>query len=90
MLRALKYLFAPQSHDPLAHSLYMTAVEQARTPHFYQELGVADTVDGRFDIIVLHLFLITHGLRADGSPEALEVARALAGPMTISGLMTSM
>lgn len=29
---------------------------QARQPVFYQEYGVPDTLDGRFDVIVLHMF----------------------------------
>lgn len=78
MLKALKYLFAPQAHDQTAYTLYIAAVEAARSPHFYRDLGVADTVDGRFDIIILHLFLITHALRTEGSPAALETSRALA------------
>jgi cytochrome b pre-mRNA-processing protein 3 len=37
---------------------------------FYNELGVADTLDGRFDVIVLHLFIATRRLQKD-SPEML-------------------
>jgi cytochrome b pre-mRNA-processing protein 3 len=38
--------------------LYGTIVAQARTAAFYAHHGVPDTVEGRFDLIVLHLVLL--------------------------------
>ena len=46
-----------------ALSLYIAAVEQARRPGFYTEGEVADNLDGRFDLIVLHVFLVVRALR---------------------------
>ena len=46
-----------------AHDAYLRVVEQARRPAFYRSAGVPDTVDGRFDMIVLHLFLLLHRLK---------------------------
>lgn len=37
-------------------------VAQARKPFFYADLGVPDTLDGRFEMIVVHLFLLQHRL----------------------------
>lgn len=37
--------------------LYGAIVAQARTPAFYLDFGVPDTVEGRFDLIVLHMHL---------------------------------
>ncbi len=51
-----------------ALSLYIAAVEQARRPGFYTDCGVADSLDGRFDLIVLHVFLIVRALRPCGEP----------------------
>jgi cytochrome b pre-mRNA-processing protein 3 len=34
--------------------LYGTIVAQARLPIFYTEYGVPDSVEGRFEMIVLH------------------------------------
>jgi cytochrome b pre-mRNA-processing protein 3 len=39
-------------------TIYGMIVTQAREPLFYRELGVADTVDGRFDVLVLHLWMV--------------------------------
>jgi cytochrome b pre-mRNA-processing protein 3 len=45
--------------------LYATIAEQARQPAFYAELGVPDTVDGRFDLLVLHAWMAMHRLDAE-------------------------
>lgn len=49
-----------------AAGLYQAAVSQSRDPLFYTELGVADTLDGRFDLVTLHVFLIMNRLGALG------------------------
>ena len=51
------------------YQLYNIIVEQARTPAFYLEFEVEDTVDGRFDMILLHLFLILQRLEREGELE---------------------
>jgi cytochrome b pre-mRNA-processing protein 3 len=48
--------------------LYGVIVAQARLPSFYLRYGVPDTVDGRFDLIVLHLVLVLHRLARGGKP----------------------
>lgn len=53
--------------------LYQAIVAQARTPTFYERFGVPDTLDGRFDMIALHVFLVLRRLKAEG-----EAGRALA------------
>jgi cytochrome b pre-mRNA-processing protein 3 len=39
-------------------------VTQAREPLFYRDLAVPDTVNGRFDLLVLHLWMVLRRLRA--------------------------
>ena len=46
-----------------AAKLYETVVHQSRQPAFYTICGVPDTVDGRFDMITLHIFLVLHRLK---------------------------
>ena len=46
----------------VAQTLYLTAVAKARQPIFYSEHGVPDSVDGRFDLIVMHVFLLLRPL----------------------------
>src|SRR6202166_3237522 len=38
--------------------IYGMIVTQAREPSFYRDLGVPDTVNGRFDLLVLHLWMV--------------------------------
>jgi cytochrome b pre-mRNA-processing protein 3 len=44
-------------------AIYGMIVTQAREPLFYRDLGVPDTVNGRFDLIVLHLWTVLRRLR---------------------------
>ena len=50
--------FRRGSHDRNIHALYGMIVAQARSAVFYTGYGVPDTVQGRFDLIVLHLVLL--------------------------------
>jgi len=45
--------------------LYENIVTQARSRAFYSELDVTDDLDGRFDMIAIHLFLSMDRLRQD-------------------------
>ncbi len=56
-------------------ALFRALAAQARQPVFYQRLGVADTVEGRFELYVLHLVLVLHRLKGAG-PQAAETAQA--------------
>ena len=46
-------------------ALYGAIVAQARSPVFYRAYGVPDTLDGRFELIVLHTVLIVRHLAED-------------------------
>ena len=61
-------MFAGLFKKPSAevHELYSSIVGKARDPAFYGVLGVPDNVDGRFDMIVLHLMLVLRRLRGQG------------------------
>lgn len=59
--------------DPMAApgaALYAGIVEQARLPAFYTEAGVPDTLDGRFELVSLHAFLLLHRLKQEGEAGA--------------------
>jgi cytochrome b pre-mRNA-processing protein 3 len=49
---------------PQIVALYGSIVAQARQPAFYGALGVPDTLDGRFDMIVVHATLVMRRLRS--------------------------
>jgi len=52
--------------DDTAYHLYGAVVAQARQDAFYTEFQVPDTLDGRFDMIVLHAILVFRRLEAIG------------------------
>ena len=49
-----------------ARKAYKLAVTNARSKRFYRDFGVPDSVDGRFEMIVLHVILIVLRLRGEG------------------------
>jgi cytochrome b pre-mRNA-processing protein 3 len=71
----LQHLFGRKKPDP-CDALYAAIVAAARQPKFYSEWKVPDTLDGRFDMMVLHVFLVIDRLRAFGA-EANELKQAL-------------
>ena len=63
-------------HGRQAGSLYQSIVAQSRTPDFYTGYGVPDNLDGRFEMIALHTFLVLNRLKRD-NPDAAPLAQAL-------------
>ncbi|MBM3600362.1 MAG: ubiquinol-cytochrome C chaperone [Alphaproteobacteria bacterium] len=62
----LRKWFSRPAEEAAAVALYRAAVAQARQPGFYTSLGVPDTVDGRFEMVALHAFLVLHRLKGEG------------------------
>lgn len=60
----------------IAAALYGAIVAQARDPALYADYGVADTVDGRFEMVVLHTILILDRLQ-EGDARARAVGQAV-------------
>ncbi len=50
------------------HELYERIVAQARSAAFYRDGAVPDTMEGRFEMILLHLFLVLDRLKTEGAP----------------------
>ncbi|MDA0220944.1 MAG: ubiquinol-cytochrome C chaperone family protein [Proteobacteria bacterium] len=65
-----KRLFSRSRFDATTHDLYDTIVAQARQPVLYTDLAVPDTLDGRFDLVVLHAILVLRRLRKGGEDGA--------------------
>lgn len=51
-----------------ARSLYGSIVTQARQGAFYARWGVADTAEGRFEMVALHLVIVLQRLTREGKP----------------------
>ena len=72
----IRRLFWPSEQQIAANKLYNALVGQARLPAFYEDAEVPDTLDGRFDMIVLHAFLVMHRLKDQGT-RAEEISQVL-------------
>ena len=70
MLGVLFSRLQPSAHILAAHSMYESLVEQSRNPVFYTALQVQDTLDGRFDMVLLHVFLLMSRLQQEESLHA--------------------
>jgi len=71
--------FARRPPDNSSEEAYRRIVAQARRPEFYAGGGVPDSLDGRFEMLALHLFLVLHRLRREGAdPACAALAQALA------------
>jgi len=66
----LKRLFNRRQGGLAAYDLYGALVDQARQPLFYLEFGVPDTVTGRFEMVMLHAYLVLGRLKSAGDEAA--------------------
>ncbi len=71
-----KRLLKPDPAEDTAWTLYRQVVETARQPALFRDYGVPDSVDGRFESIVLHLVLVLRRLKRD-FPEGEGLAGSL-------------
>ena len=56
--------------------LHAAAVVQGRTPALYADMGVPDTVEGRFELLTLHVILLVDRLKDQGAMAA-DIRQAL-------------
>ena len=73
MFAQLARWLKPSPLSEPSHRVYIALVTQSRQPFFYSHLGVPDSLDGRFDMILLHLFLMTERLKADGTESSVQL-----------------
>jgi cytochrome b pre-mRNA-processing protein 3 len=70
----LQSLRNKRARRDLADRLYTSLVQRARSPVFFEQLGVPDTIDGRLDVLILHAWLALARLNA---PETRDLAQFL-------------
>src|SRR5262245_14463402 len=71
-----RFFGGPDVTIPRSTPVYAAIVALARRPWLYLKAGVPDTVNGRFDMIVLHHVLVMERLR-DGGPATAAFSQAL-------------
>ena len=72
----MKELLGCAVPSKIINEMYQLIVQQARDPKFYRDFSVPDTVDGRFEMISLHVFLVLRRLRRS-SEGASKLSQAL-------------
>jgi len=65
-----------KAESETARRLYVQVVTAARSPSFYTDGGVPDTIDGRFEMLVLHIYLVV-GRLMSGSDVSKRIAQYL-------------
>jgi len=71
----LAALFRRKPRPNAAHALYGEIVNASRAETFFAHWGVPDTLDGRFEMIALHAFLVLRRLKS--APEAAGFSQEL-------------
>lgn len=66
----------PRPAKAAGAKLYASAVAQARSPVFYRDFGVRDSMEGRFELFSLHVIFLIERLRGHGEAAA-EVSQAV-------------
>jgi cytochrome b pre-mRNA-processing protein 3 len=72
----LDRLFRPKAPQIAGRALYAGVVSRSRRTELYDDLGVPDTVEGRFEAYTLHVVLLLDRLRGQGA-QAAETSQAL-------------
>ena len=58
----------------LADRIYSQIVDGSRQTAFFTDFGVPDTLDGRFEMLSLHMFIVLNGL-SDGADAEVRLAQ---------------
>lgn len=72
----LAFLKKKTPHADPAKRAYAQMLQRTRAPVFYTTYGVPDSFDGRFDLLLVHLFIVIDRLAGEGE-EAREFNQAL-------------
>lgn len=72
----LRRLFERKTEDPRSAAIYAAIVAASRQPAFYTRFGVEDTLDGRFEMIVIHAALVTARL-SSGDDDAKALSQSV-------------
>lgn len=68
----LGLLKSKNPYEQEAKSVYAVLLEHIRKPDFYASCAIPDTFDGRFDLMLLHVFLVMD--RINGEKETVATA----------------
>jgi cytochrome b pre-mRNA-processing protein 3 len=67
----LNLLRKSAARKQLGRRLYESLVSRARAPVFFTSFAVADSIDGRFDVLALHAWLVLAELKGGEAAQSL-------------------
>lgn len=70
-------LFKKSTIKTLPQQLYGSLMTHARSPAFFLDYNVPDTVMGRFDVLSLHIYLLARRFREEGSDIAQDLSQEI-------------
>ncbi len=73
----LSALFKKNTSKTLPQQIYGGLMTHARSPVFFLNFKVPDTVMGRFDMLSLHVYLLARRFRADASDIAQDLSQEI-------------
>lgn len=62
----LAFLKKKNPYEQAARDVYAALLLASRQPEFFKRYGVPDTFDGRFDLLLLHVFIVVNRMTAEG------------------------
>ncbi|MCP5382185.1 MAG: hypothetical protein H6912_07420 [Kordiimonadaceae bacterium] len=73
------FLFKEKRLNDSGQFLFLSIIEQSRLPFFYTDMEIADSIDGRFDVLVLHMAIVLDELDkySEEVPEVMKLRRIL-------------
>ncbi len=66
-----------QDEDALTHALYRMIVAQSRDVSFYRDRLIPDTPEGRYEVLVLHMWLVLRRFGSVSDAKAKTIAQSL-------------
>jgi len=60
--------FRSGSNRALISGIYQHIAQASRQPGFYEDFGVPDTLEGRFDVLALHMAIVLRHMRSWPAP----------------------
>jgi len=67
--------FKKPSAQIAPQQLYGSVMTHSRSPEFFTDFSIPDTVMGRFDMLSLHIYLLARRFREIGTPIAMDLSQ---------------
>ena len=64
-------------HQQQIGHLYQMIIGQSRSVEIYQAFSIPDTIDGRYEVLVLHTWLILQRLRNSSNQQAKKISQGI-------------